>query len=284
VALTGEITGHRRPVIGLGDRLSYLQALALELLPGKLMTRDNYDSMKVDNVCSAPFPVRHRACRHRGSRSLLSRRRRPARALPHLPRSRAQSDRALNAHGLHAGHRQQGVFIVVDAAVARDAAHRHRFREVRIPLYEGGYSERIAKYSVAGKVPILVDGDLTVWESLAICEYLAERHPERQLWPADASARAHARAISAEMHAGFQPLRSNMTMNVRRTFPGVGMTPDVESDIARIDAIWSECMQRYGGPFLYGGFTIADAMYAPVATPLRDLRCLLVRAGPQVCG
>ena len=140
------------------------------------------------------------------------------------------------------------------------------FEEIRIPLYEGDYQERIAGFGAAGKVPILIDGDVTIWESLAICEYLAERHPGSRWWPADRAARAHARAISAEMHAGFQALRSHMSMNVRRSFPGAGTTPEVESDIARIDAIWSGCLQRYGGPFLYGGFTIADAMHAPVAT------------------
>ena len=140
------------------------------------------------------------------------------------------------------------------------------FEETRIPLYQTDYRERIAAYGAADKVPILIDGGVTVWESLAICEYVAERHPERQLWPADRAARAHARATSAEMHAGFQALRSHMSMNVRRSFPGLGLTPAVERDIARIDAVWSGCLQRCGGPFLYGGFTIADAMYAPVAT------------------
>ena len=140
------------------------------------------------------------------------------------------------------------------------------FDEVRLPMFQDGFEEKIARYSGAGKVPVLVAGNVTVWDSLAICEYLAERHPQRQLWPADAAVRAHARAISAEMHSGFQALRSNMGMNVRRSFPGVTVTAEAASDIARIDAIWSECAQRYGGPFLCGAFTIADAMYAPVAT------------------
>jgi glutathione S-transferase len=140
------------------------------------------------------------------------------------------------------------------------------FDEVRIPLYEGDYKARIARYSAAGKVPVLVDAGDAIWDSLAICEYLAERHPQRQLWPAGVSARAHARAISAEMHSGFAALRGNMTMNVRRSFPGVGITPEVKADIARIEDIWGECMRRYGGPYLYGDFSIADAMYAPVVT------------------
>lgn len=140
------------------------------------------------------------------------------------------------------------------------------FVEVRIALYQDDHRSKIERYSRAGKVPILVAGDITVWESLAICEFLAERHPERQLWPADIAARAHARAISAEMHAGFAALRSNMTMNLRRTYAGVSVTPEVKHEIARIEAMWDECLQRYGGPFLYGNFSIADAMYAPVAT------------------
>ena len=140
------------------------------------------------------------------------------------------------------------------------------FDEVRIPLYQDDHLAKIQKYSPAGKVPILVDGGTTVWESLAICEYIAERHPDKRLWPADSAARAHGRAISSEMHAGFAALRTSMGMNVRRSFPGIGMTPEVAADIARIEAIWSESLTRYGGPFLLGAFSIADAMYAPVTT------------------
>ena len=140
------------------------------------------------------------------------------------------------------------------------------FDEVRIALYENAHDAKIRQYSSAGKVPVLIDGAITVWDSLAICEYRAERHPAARLWPHDAVARAHARAISAEMHAGFVPLRSNMGMNVRRSFPGVGMTPEVARDIARIEQIWGDCLQRSGGPFLFGAFGIADAMYAPVVT------------------
>ena len=143
------------------------------------------------------------------------------------------------------------------------------FDEVRIPLYQEGHDRKIREYSPAGRVPVLVDGAVTVWDSLAICEYLAERHAEKNLWPANAAARAHARAVSAEMHAGFAALRSNMGMNVRRSFPGVGMTPGVAKDIARIEQLWEDCLQRYGGPFLFGAFGIADAMYAPVATRFR---------------
>jgi glutathione S-transferase len=140
------------------------------------------------------------------------------------------------------------------------------FDEVRIPLYQDDHAAKIRTYSPSGKVPILVDGGTTVWDSLAICEYLAERHPDRSLWPADAAARAQGRAISAEMHAGFAPLRGSMGMNVRRSFPGIGMNAAVAADIARIETIWHDSLTRFGGPFLLGAFSIADAMYAPVAT------------------
>ena len=143
------------------------------------------------------------------------------------------------------------------------------FNEVRIPLYQDGHADKIRAWSPAGRVPVLQIGEMTVWDSLAICETLAERHPEKNLWPADAAARAHARAISAEMHSGFAALRSNMGMNVRHTFPGAGRTPEVAKDIARIEQLWSDCLLRYGGPFLFGAFSVADAMYAPVATRFR---------------
>ena len=137
------------------------------------------------------------------------------------------------------------------------------FDEVRIPLYQPGSKERILGYSKAGKVPILKDGDTVVWDSLAILEYLGERHS--QIWPADRAQRAKARSISAEMHSGFAKLREHMSMNTRKRYPGKGRTPEVLADIARIDAIWSEAK----GPFLFGTFTAADAMYAPVVLRFR---------------
>jgi glutathione S-transferase len=139
------------------------------------------------------------------------------------------------------------------------------FDEVRIPLYQDGHVAKIRGYSAAGKVPILIEGGITVWESLAICEYLAERHPDQRLWPDDPGVRAYGRAISTEMHAGFAALRTKMGMNVRRVIP-TAITPEVAADIARVEAIWSESLRRHGGPFLLGTFSIADAMFAPVAT------------------
>jgi glutathione S-transferase len=137
------------------------------------------------------------------------------------------------------------------------------FEEKRIPLYVPGAKDEILKHSPAGKVPCLVDGGTRIWDSLAILEYLAEKHP--QLWPADRAERARARSISAEMHSGFPNLRQHMSMNVRKRFPGKGRTPEVDAEIARIQAIWSAAKK----PFLFGGFGAADAMYAPVVLRFR---------------
>ncbi len=141
------------------------------------------------------------------------------------------------------------------------------FQEIRLPLGTPEFRATLARYSPAGKVPALVHGAVRVWDSLAICEYLAEAFPAAKLWPADTGARALARAICAEMHAGFPALRQNMPMNLRRAIPGRALAADTGADIARVSAIWNDCRRRYGaaGPLLFGRFTIADAMYAPVA-------------------
>jgi glutathione S-transferase len=141
------------------------------------------------------------------------------------------------------------------------------FKEVRIPLYWPESAAQLTAWSPSGKVPALHDGEIRVWDSLAICEYLAERFPDRQLWPADTAARAVARSVSAEMHSGFAALREQMSMNIRARRPGEGRTPESLADIARIIAIWTDCRARFGGggDFLFGRFSIADAMYAPVA-------------------
>lgn len=140
------------------------------------------------------------------------------------------------------------------------------FDEVRIPLYVPGSTEMLARWSPSGKVPALHDGEVVVWDSLAICEYLAERYSEKSLWPGEAAARAVARSVSAEMHSGFTELRSAMSMNCRGSFPGKGLTEGSRHDITRVVAIWSDCRERFGGggDFLFGRFSIADAMYAPV--------------------
>lgn len=143
------------------------------------------------------------------------------------------------------------------------------FDEQIVPLYEPGSRETVLKYSPTGKVPCLVDDDVTVWESLAILDYLADRYPEKKLWPADLKARALARAIAAEMHAGFAALRKHCPMNMRRDPRKIReLAPEVQADVARIDAIWTDCRGRFGqdGPFLFGAFGNADAMYAPVVS------------------
>ena len=141
------------------------------------------------------------------------------------------------------------------------------FREIRIPLYQPDSKQRILEHSPAGKVPVLKDGEMAIWDSLAILEYLAERFPDRGLWPARATDRARARSVSAEMHAGFSALRTHMPMNLRNSYPGRGRTPEVEADIARIVALWLDCRARAkGGELLFGPFCNADAMFAPVAT------------------
>jgi glutathione S-transferase len=140
------------------------------------------------------------------------------------------------------------------------------FEETLISLDAPDFKARLTALSGAGKVPVLIDGDTHVWESLAILEYLAEKFPSAALWPGDPQARAHARAVAAEMHAGFLPLRRQLPMNVRRPVMPCKFEADAAGDVARIDAIWSECRARFAaaGPFLYGAFGAADAMYAPV--------------------
>src|SRR3954469_18273486 len=146
------------------------------------------------------------------------------------------------------------------------------FEEVQIPLYTGDADkQRILKFSGSGKVPVLVDGDITVWDSLAIIEYAAERFPQAQLWPADRARRAHARSVSAEMHSGFTALRNECGMNLHRPAGAKALSADAHADIARIQESWAECRARYGkrGPYLFGGFSGADAMYAPVVHRFR---------------
>ena len=142
------------------------------------------------------------------------------------------------------------------------------FEETVIPIYVPGAKEQLVARSPAGKVPILQDGAVTVWESLAILEYAAEKFPGAALWPADPAARAHARAIASEMHAGFVPLRSQCPMNMRRPAKKLELGAEAAANVARIDAMWSDCRARFGngGPFLFGAFSAVDAMYAPVVS------------------
>src|ERR1700710_157539 len=146
------------------------------------------------------------------------------------------------------------------------------FDEVFIPLYTGDADkQRILSFTHSGKVPALIDGDVTVWDSLAIIEYLAERFPEARLWPEDRTSRAHARSISAEMHSGFAALRNECGMNLHRPVGAMALSADARANIARIQEIWIECHERYSkfGPFLFGAFGGADAMFAPVVHRFR---------------
>ena len=138
---------------------------------------------------------------------------------------------------------------------------------VIVPLGEAATKPSILKIGPAGKLPILKHGERLIWDSLSIAEYLAELYPARGLWPADPAARAHARSLCAEMHAGFMPLRRGLPLNLKRASR---VTPpidaDCQADIARVQAMWSDCGARYGGPYLFGAQpTLADAFYAPVA-------------------
>src|SRR5947209_1688744 len=143
------------------------------------------------------------------------------------------------------------------------------FEEEVIPLSLEDSKARMLSHSPAGKVPVLIDGDVHVWESLAILEYAAEKFRDAHLWPSDTNARAHARAISAEMHAGFAALRNECQMNMwRPPSKRATLSADAQANIARIQALWTEARQRFGagGPFLFGKFSAADAMYAPVVS------------------
>ncbi|WP_255991768.1 glutathione S-transferase family protein [Chitinolyticbacter albus] len=141
------------------------------------------------------------------------------------------------------------------------------FEETLVPLYQGDSKEQILRISPSGKVPALVDGDLVIWDSLAIVEYLAEKFPGRGIWPADPAARAVARSVSAEMHAGFTQLRTHLSMDIRGR-KTARIDAATQAEIDRICAIWTDCRNHFGenGPFLFGAFSAADAFYAPVVT------------------
>ncbi len=151
-------------------------------------------------------------------------------------------------------------------------ANNIAFEEIFIPLYTGDADkQRILDVNPSGKVPALIDGDVTIWDSLAIIEYAAERFPEARLWPGDRAARAHARSISAEMHSGFMALRNECGMNLHRPIGAIALSDEARANIARIRQIWTGCRAAYGksGPFLFGAFGAADAMFAPVVHRFR---------------
>ncbi len=139
---------------------------------------------------------------------------------------------------------------------------------------DSDFKRALKDVNPVGKVPVLVDGDLAVWDTLAIAEYLAERFPENALWPTDPKARARARSVCAEMHAGFTALRSACPMNIEASLPDVGALawrdkPGVRADVARLEAMWTALLNTHGGPMLFGDFSIADAYFAPVCMRLR---------------
>lgn len=144
------------------------------------------------------------------------------------------------------------------------------FEETVIAMYRPDSKARMLAVSPTGKVPCLADGDVKVWESLAIIEYLAEKFPDKAIWPSDAKARAHARSAANEMHAGFQALRAACPMNLSKRFANKDRGPEVTENVERLAELWAEARRAFGagGPFLYGAFSAADAMFAPVVTRL----------------
>ena len=152
------------------------------------------------------------------------------------------------------------------------------FEEVRVRFDaftpDSQFKTRLRSLSPAGKVPVLVDGELVVWDTLAIAEYLAERFPDHALWPRDMAARARARSLSAEMHSGFTRLRSFCPMNIEANLPEAGALiwrdqPAVRADVERLVVMWRQCLDEHGGPMLFGDFSVVDAFFAPVCTRLR---------------
>ena len=160
-------------------------------------------------------------------------------------------------------------------------ANNIAFEEIFIPLYTGDADkQRILGFTHSGKVPVLIDGGVTIWDSLSIIEYAAERFPQAGLWPEDRAERAHARSISAEMHSGFAALRNECGMNLHRPIGAIALSADARANIARVQQIWIECRERHGklGPFLFGTFGGADAMFAPV---VHRFRTYAVPAEPE---
>ncbi|MEM9278771.1 MAG: glutathione S-transferase family protein [Pseudomonadota bacterium] len=147
------------------------------------------------------------------------------------------------------------------------------FEEVLVPFEDEIGNPRFKEFSPTGKVPCLVDRSLTVWESLAILEYAADKFPEKNFWPSDMDKRAVARAVAHEMHGGFGNLRTECPMNMRRDHYAIAVSDGVRKDVSRIEQLWDECLQNSGGPFLFGGFSNADAMFAPVVNRL-EIYCL----------
>jgi glutathione S-transferase len=164
------------------------------------------------------------------------------------------------------------------------------FQEIVIPLRGIDTHQQILAHSPSGLVPAIIDGEIVVWETLAICEYLHELAPDAGLWPKERAARAHARSIAAEMHAGFATLRRNLPMDITHDRRAESRAHLAKEDIARVAKIWNDARQLFGakgsngaGPFLYGGFSAADAMYAPIATRFRTYGVTLDPVSAAYC-
>ena len=144
------------------------------------------------------------------------------------------------------------------------------FDEIVIPLAQDNTRAELLRYSPSGKCPVLIDGNVTIWDSLAIIEYLAEMYPEKPLWPKARAARARARSLAAEMHSGFASLRGLLPMNMRRAVKRVALTPEASADVARLEQSFQQAREAFGqaGPFLFGDFSAADAMFAPIINRL----------------
>jgi glutathione S-transferase len=158
------------------------------------------------------------------------------------------------------------------------------FTEVRVMLDRPDTSSNIAKWCHSGRVPVLLAGDMTVWDSLSICEYVAEQFPDKHMWPRDVAARAMARSICAEMHSSFASLRTTMPMDIKGNYTGRGRSPATQADIGRISEIWEECLSRFGcSGFLFGEFSIADAFFAPVVCRFKTYGVVLPPALAAYC-
>jgi glutathione S-transferase len=159
------------------------------------------------------------------------------------------------------------------------------FEEKKLRFNSAEWDAEIARWSPSRLVPVLWRGEQSVWDSLAIMETLNEWHPEKGVWPGEPEARAFARSIACEMHSGFRELRTHMPMNIRASHPGKGLTPGVKKDVERIELLWGEARRRFGagGPFLFGAFSAADAMYAPVVTRFRTYAVALGPEAARYC-
>jgi glutathione S-transferase len=159
------------------------------------------------------------------------------------------------------------------------------FEEKKLRFHSSEWDAQIERWSPSRLVPVLWRGEQSVWDSLAIMETLAEWHPDKGVWPREDAARAFARSIAAEMHSGFRDLRGKMPMNIRASHPGKGMTPEVKANIDRIEGLWNEARKRFGagGPFLFGAFSAADAMYAPVVMRFKTYDVSLGHEAARYC-